>query len=153
LTGLLKEGSNIALVSDAGMPGVLDPGYTLINMAIQAEIPITVIPGATALINGLVLSGKPAHRFYFEGFLPPKPGARRNRLTELLRLDCTIVFYESCHRIQAMLETLAEIVPDRQIVVTRELTKKFEEAIRGTPSGVLEKLLRKPVRGEFVVIL
>jgi 16S rRNA (cytidine1402-2'-O)-methyltransferase len=153
LMNLLKEGKNIALVSDAGMPGVLDPGYNLINMAIQAEIPMTVIPGATALINGLVLSGKPAHQFYFEGFLPPKPGARRNRLTELLRLDCTIVFYESCHRIRATLETLSEIAPERQIVVTRELTKKIEEAIRGTPSETLEKLLRNPIRGEFAVIL
>jgi 16S rRNA (cytidine1402-2'-O)-methyltransferase len=105
LTGLLKEGSNIALVSDAGMPGGAGSGIHPDQYGDPGGNPDTVIPGATALINGLVLSGKPAHRFYFEGFLPPKPGARRNRLTELLRLDCTIVFYESCHRIQAMLET------------------------------------------------
>jgi 16S rRNA (cytidine1402-2'-O)-methyltransferase len=152
ILGLLKEGKNVALVSDAGMPGVLDPGYNLINMAIQAEIPITVIPGATALINALVLSGKPAHQFYFEGFLPPKPGSRKNRLNHLLSLDCTIIFYESCHRIQATLETLTEIAPDKQVIVTRELTKKFEEVLRGTPAIVLAALTRNPIRGEFVVV-
>lgn len=153
LLGLLKEGKDIALVSDAGTPGILDPGYNLINLALKNNIAITVIPGPTALINALVLSGKPAHEFYFTGFLPNRQQARRNRLKELAKLDTTLIFYESCHRIQAALDDIAVIFGEKEIVVARELTKKFEEVKRGTPSQISAYFQQTKPRGEFVVIL
>ena len=153
LLDLLKEGKSIALVSDAGMPGLLDPGYNIINLAIKNNIEITVIPGATALINALVLSGKPAHKFIFEGFLPPRKGARLNRLKELVKSKYTVIFYESCHRILATLEDISDLSPDKEIVVTRELTKKFEEAKRGKAPQILQELKKQKPRGEFVVVM
>ena len=153
ILGLLKEGKDIALVSDAGMPGILDPGYNLINLAIQNNIAITVIPGATAFVNALVLSGKPAHEFYFAGFLPNRAQARRNRLKVLSQLGCTIVCYESCHRILASLEDMRETFGEKEIVVARELTKKFEDVIRATPQAILEKFQKTKPRGEFVVVI
>jgi len=153
LLGLLKEGKNIALVSDAGMPGILDPGYNLINAAIENKIEITVIPGATAFINALVLSGKPAHEFYFVGFLSNKKVSRKNKLRELSKLESTIIFYESCHRISACLEDVKEIFPNKEIVLARELTKKFEEVLRGSAETILKKFQNTRPRGEFVVII
>lgn len=153
LLKLLKEGKNIALVSDAGTPGVLDPGYNLINLAIANSIPMTLIPGPTALINGLVLSGKPAHKFIFEGFLPNKPIARANRLKELSKQEQTIIFYESCHRILATLADIQAIWPDKDVAVARELTKKFEEVIRGKPETIIEHLKAHSYKGEFVVVI
>ena len=153
LVSFLKKGKDIALVSDAGTPGILDPGYNLINLAIRHNIPFTVIPGASAFINALVLSGKPSHEFYFAGFLPNKRVARKNKLRELIKLCCTVVFYESSHRILSTLEDLAEIYEQKNIVVARELTKKFEEVTRGLPQEVLMRFLKEKPRGEFVVIL
>ena len=115
LLRLLKEGKSIALVSDAGTPGILDPGYNMINLAVKNNIEITVIPGPTAFINALVLSGKPTHSFIFAGFLPNKPLARRNRLKELALLKHTLVFYESCHRILATLGDIQDIFGDKEI--------------------------------------
>jgi len=153
LIGLLKAGKNIALVSDAGMPGILDPGHNLINLAIQSNIEITVIPGPTAFVNALVLSGKPAHKFIFEGFLPNRTVARRNRLKALAKLKCTIVFYESCHRIIATLEDIQSVLGDKDIVLARELTKKFEEVKRGSAKDILEDLRVKRPLGEFVMVV
>jgi len=153
LLRLLKEGKSVALVSDAGTPGILDPGYQIINLAIKNNIGITVIPGATAFINALVLSGKPAHSFIFAGFLPNKAGSRRNRLKELAKFGQTIVFYESCHRILATLEDIQSIFKEKEIVVARELTKKFEEIKRGCAKEILEALKPQKPRGEFVVII
>jgi 16S rRNA (cytidine1402-2'-O)-methyltransferase len=153
LLGLLKEGKNIALVSDAGTPGILDPGYNLINLAIKNGIPVTVIPGASAFINALVLSGKPAHEFVFSGFLPNRSGARKNKLKKLAKLNRTVVFYESCHRILATLEDIQKVFGDRKISVSRELTKKFEETLRGTPTAILAKLQKNPPKGEFCVVI
>jgi len=153
LIGLLKQGKSVALVSDAGTPGILDPGYHVINLAIQNQIPITAIPGPTALINALVLSGKPSHQFIFAGFLPPRALARKNRLKQLAQVKYTLVFYESCHRILATLEDIQEVFGDREIVCLRELTKKFEEIKRGNPKAVLESLKRQKPRGEFVVVI
>ena len=153
LLKLLKEGKNISLVCDAGSPGILDPGYNLINLAITNSIPMTFIPGPTALINGLVLSGKPAHKFVFEGFLPNKPIARRNRLSQLAKLEYTIIFYESCHRILATLGDIRGIWPDKEVVIARELTKKFEEILRNTPDNILKKLSKSTPRGEFVLVI
>ena len=150
---LLQEGKDIALVSDAGMPGILDPGYNLINSAIKNNIAITVIPGPTAFVNALVLSGKPAHKFIFEGFLPNRPIARRNRLKELAKLKYTIIFYESCHRILATLEDIQAILGDKEIVVVRELTKKFEEIKHGSAKDILTALRKQKPRGEFIVVI
>lgn len=153
LIGLLKEGKDIALVSDAGTPGILDPGYNLINLAIENNIRITVIPGASAFVCALALSGKPAHEFFFAGFLPKKKLSRQNYLKELSRLKCTIVFYESCHRIQAALEDILAVFGDTEIVIAREMTKKFEEVKRGCAKEALEALRHGKPKGEFVVVV
>jgi 16S rRNA (cytidine1402-2'-O)-methyltransferase len=153
LIHLLKEGKSIALVSDAGTPGILDPGYNLINAAIENSISITAIPGPAAFINALVLSGKPAHNFIFEGFLSNKKIARKNRLKEIKGFKSTIICYESCHRIVATLEDIRETFDDKEIVVCRELTKKFEEIKRGKPSQIIESFRKSKPRGEFVVII
>ncbi len=154
LIDLLKEGKTIALVSDAGMPGILDPGYNILNLAVANNIEISVIPGPTALINALVLSGKPAHRFAFEGFLPNRRIARCNRLRELKDLNgFTLIVYESCHRILATLEDIRDVWQDPEICVARELTKKFEEIKRGRASVILEYYQSHKVLGEFVIVL
>jgi 16S rRNA (cytidine1402-2'-O)-methyltransferase len=153
LLKLLKDRKSIALVSDAGMPGILDPGYNIINLAIKNNIPISVLPGPTAFVSALVLSGKPAHKFIFEGFLPNRQQARRNRLKELAKLKYTLIFYESCHRILAALEDIQTIFGDKEVVVARELTKKFEEVKRGSAKAILESLKDQKPRGEFVIIL
>jgi len=152
ILNLLKESKDVALVSDAGTPGILDPGYNLINLAIKNNIPISAIPGPSAFLNALVLSGKPAHEFYFCGFLPSKKIARKNKLIKLSKLDCTIICYESPHRILSALEDLSSILGDKEIVVARELTKKFEEVLRASPKEILDKLSKTNPRGEFVVI-
>jgi 16S rRNA (cytidine1402-2'-O)-methyltransferase len=153
LLNLLKEGKSVALVSDAGTPGILDPGYNIINLAIKNGIPITVIPGPTAFVNALVLSGKPAHKFIFEGFLPNHRLARRNRLKELAKSKYTVVFYESCHRIQATLADILDTFGDKEIVCCRELTKKFEEVKRGSAKDILLHFQSQKPRGEFVVVI
>ncbi len=153
LLRLLKEDKSIALVSDAGMPGILDPGYTIINQAIAEGIVVSVIPGPVAFINALVSSGKPAHKFYFTGFLPNRPQARRNRLVELQKFDCTVVFYESCHRIAETLSDVAKVYGEKEVIVTRELTKKFEEIKRGKAEELSGYYKEKKARGEFVVVL
>ncbi|MBM3250283.1 MAG: 16S rRNA (cytidine(1402)-2'-O)-methyltransferase [Candidatus Omnitrophica bacterium] len=153
LLKLLKEGKNIALVSDAGTPGILDPGYNLINLAVKNNIEVTALPGPAAFIDALVLSGKPAHEFFFAGFLPNRKISRQNRLKKLAGLGCTIIFYESCHRIRDTLEDLKEIFGEREIVVARELTKKFEELLRGPAAAILDNLSKSKPLGEFVVIV
>ena len=149
----LQDNADIALISDAGTPGILDPGYHLINLAINNNIPVTAIPGAVALIMALVLSGKPTHRFMFEGFLPKKPISRRNRLQGLKKLDCTIVFYESPHRIMATLKDIQDIFGDIEIAVMRELTKRFEEIKRLKPGDAIQLYSQHKPRGEFVVVI
>lgn len=153
ILGLLKEGKDIALVSDAGMPGILDPGYHLVNLAIKNNVAATVIPGPTAFINALVLSGRPTHEFVFAGFLANRPGARRNQLKELAGLKRTVVLYESCHRILATLEDIRAVFGDRRITVARELTKKFEEIKRGSAKEIIAAFGKAKPRGEFVVVL
>jgi 16S rRNA (cytidine1402-2'-O)-methyltransferase len=153
LLRLLKEGKNIALVSDAGTPGILDPGYNVINLAIKNNIPITALPGPAAFVDALALSGKPAHEFFFAGFLPNRKISRQNKLKKLAGLGCTIIFYESCHRIRDTLADLKEIFGEREIVVTRELTKKFEELLRGPAAAILDKFPKSKPLGEFVVII
>jgi 16S rRNA (cytidine1402-2'-O)-methyltransferase len=153
LLGLLKEGKDVALISDAGTPGILDPGYNLINLAIKNNIEVTCIPGPTAFVNALVLSGKPAHEFFFAGFLPNKRQARVNRLKKLAKQDSTVVFYESCHRILATLADIHDLFSDKQLIVAREVTKKFEEVMRGSAQEILTQLQQHKPRGEFVIII
>ncbi len=153
LIELLKKGKSVALVSDAGTPGILDPGFNLINLAIKNNIEMTVIPGPTAFINALVLSGRTTHQFYFAGFLPNKRISRQNRLRKLVKLESTLVFYESCHRILATLGDVLVIFGDREIVVVRELTKKFEEVRRAKISQLLSYFKQNKPRGEFVVVI
>ena len=153
LINLLKTGKNIALVSDAGTPGILDPGYNLINLAIKNNLELSFIPGAAAFVNALVLSGKPAHEFYFGGFLPNRTQARKNLLTKYKDLDCTLIFYESSHRILASLDDIDEVFAGKEIAVCRELTKKFEEVLRGSPKLIQAHLAKNKVRGEFVIVI
>lgn len=153
LLKVLKEGKSVALVSDAGTPGILDPGYNLINLAIKNDIKVTVIPGPSAFINALVLSGKPAHEFFFAGFLPNKAIARQNRLKTLSKLGCTVICYESCHRLQACLLDIQEVFAETELVVCRELTKKFEEVKRGSAKELLGHFQEQKPRGEFVLVI
>ncbi|MDD4893855.1 MAG: 16S rRNA (cytidine(1402)-2'-O)-methyltransferase [Candidatus Omnitrophica bacterium] len=150
---VLKAGKSVALVSDAGTPGILDPGYNIINLAIKNNIGLTFIPGPAAFVNALVLSGKPAHKFIFEGFLPRGPLARKNHLKKMMALDYTVIFYESCHRILKTLEDIQDVLGDKEIVCARELTKKFEEVKRGSAKDIMEELKAQKPRGEFVIVI
>ena len=149
----LKDGKNIALVSDAGMPGISDPGYDLVQQCLAEDIPFTVLPGAVAAITGLVLSGLPTDRFAFEGFIPRQKKERLQYFQNLAQEERTMIFYESPHRLEDTLETMAEVFPDRTMAAARELTKKFEEIVRGTPSEVLAHFEAEGIRGEFVLLL
>ena len=149
----LKQGQKIALVTDAGTPGISDPGYHLIQLARDHDIPVTVIPGPAALIAALSLSGLPAHNFIFEGFLPVKSTARRRKLEEFKKETRTIIFYESPHRILKTLQDIRDILSDPTIVLARELTKKFEEIKKAPVSELLSHFARTRPRGEFVILL
>jgi 16S rRNA (cytidine1402-2'-O)-methyltransferase len=153
LIDLLKQGKNVALVSDAGTPGISDPGYSLIHAAQENNIPITVIPGVSACITALTASGLPAHRFIFEGFLPPKSQARRKKLTALKDEEATLIFYESPHRLLKTLKDMQELWDDPMIVVARELTKKFEEIRKEKASLLIEHFSRHAPKGEFVLAI
>ena len=149
----LKEGKNIALVSDAGMPGISDPGYDLVQQCLEEDIPFTVLPGAVAAITGLVLSGLPTDRFAFEGFIPRQKKERLQYFQNLTQEERTMIFYESPHRLEDTLKTMIEVFPDRSMAAARELTKKFEEIVRGTPAEVLAHFEAEGIRGEFVLLL
>jgi 16S rRNA (cytidine1402-2'-O)-methyltransferase len=148
----ILKGENCALVSDAGTPTISDPGVRLVNEAIKNEIEIIGIPGANAAILALSISGLPTDSFIYEGFLPQKKG-RQKILKQLSEEERTIVLYESTYRIEKLLKELSEFMPDRIVVVQRELTKMFEESWRGYPNDILTSLPEKTVKGEFVVII
>ena len=150
---LLKEGKNIALVSDAGTPGISDPGFRLVRFAKENGVPITVIPGACAAIAALSLSALPTDRFAFLGFMPVKPGARRKKIEEAARIGGTVIFYESPHRILKSLKDIEEVLGDPVVVVARELTKKFEERLEDKASALLAHFTQHAPLGEFVVLL
>jgi 16S rRNA (cytidine1402-2'-O)-methyltransferase len=152
LLGLLKMGKSIALVSDAGTPGISDPGFLMVRLAQENNIPITVIPGASACITALTASGLPAHRFVFEGFLPPKSGSRCNKLLALKDEERTIIFYESPHRLLKTLKDMQDVWNDPIIVVARELTKKFEEIRKDKTSLLIEHFTVHSPKGEFVLL-
>ena len=149
----LKSGESVALVCDGGTPLINDPGWWLAHQAIDAQIPVSWIPGPTALIGGLVLSGLPMERFVFEGFLPPKPGARRRRLEALKGEARTVVVYESPHRLLKTLREIREALGDISMACARELTKTFEDVRRGKVSELLSHFEQHPPRGEFVLVL
>lgn len=148
----IKQGESCALVSDAGTPGISDPGTRLINLALKENIEVVSIPGTTALIAALSISGFPSDSFVFEGFLPNKKGRQKN-LKQLADEERTIVLYESTYRIIKLLEELNELMPERQVVICRELTKKFEEVIRGTARSIQSKITEHILKGEFVVVI
>jgi 16S rRNA (cytidine1402-2'-O)-methyltransferase len=148
----LLQGKSVALVSDAGTPGISDPGYKLINLAKENNIEVTVIPGATAVISALTLSGLPSDRFCFEGFLPVKKVARQKKLLSLKKETRTIIFYESPHRIVKSLNDIVEVLDDPIICVVREITKKFEEVKKDSASLIAESFVKSKPRGEFVIL-
>ncbi|MFW6269056.1 MAG: 16S rRNA (cytidine(1402)-2'-O)-methyltransferase [Bacillota bacterium] len=147
----MNQGKVIALVSDAGMPGISDPGSILINQAIKHNIKISPVPGPTALISALVVSGLSVDRFVFQGFIPRSGKERKTRLKEIKKSEITTVFYESPHRLKKTLEDLNEILQERRISILRELTKIHEEKIYGKVNEVLEKLSDKEIKGEIVI--
>lgn len=149
----IAAGRNAALISDAGTPGISDPGFLLVRTCIEAGIEVETLPGATALIPALVQSGFPCDRFCFEGFLPQKKG-RTKQLQSLADEERTMIFYESPYRVVKCLEQFAEIFgADRRVSVSRELTKKFEQTVRGTVAEVLSHFRTTEPKGEFVLVL
>jgi len=149
----LRRGEKVALATDAGTPGISDPGERVVRAAIAAGFRVESIPGACALVAALTASGLPTDEFHFIGFLPHKSGQRRNELTRLSQLPGTLVLYESPYRIEKLLGELGEVMPDRMVVLARELTKKFEEFLRGQPANLLERARQRPLKGEFVVMI
>ena len=148
---LLQEGQKVALLCDAGTPGISDPGYRLVRAAREAGIPVYTVPGPSAVTAALSVSGLPTDRFVFEGFLPKKPGKRRKRLEALRTEPRTIVIYESVHRIARTLREILEVLGDREVAVLRELTKRHEEGIFGVLSQVIPQVEGK--KGEFVLVI
>lgn len=153
LIAKMKDGARVALVSDAGMPGISDPGHDLITCALKKEIDVTVVPGPSSIIAALVLSGLPTGRFFFAGFAPRKKGERTRRLEELLASDATSILFESPNRLAALLETIAELAPERKVAVAREMTKKFEEVFRATAAETAAHFGERKPRGECVVVI
>lgn len=155
LIGQIQSGLDVAIVSDAGTPGICDPGFRVVRMALEADLKVVPIPGPTALVSALVASGLPSDEFFFAGFLPARSGARRSRLAEIAGIPSTLVFYEAPHRMAASLKDAREILGEREAVVARELTKLHEEIVRGRLSDLAEKFSaggHEP-RGEMVVVV
>lgn len=149
----LKEGEKVALVSDAGTPGVSDPGFRLIQLAIENQLPIVPVPGSSAVITALSVSGLPTDAFLFKGFLPHKAKKRKDLLKKLEQVRETLVFYESPHRISETLRDILEILGDREAVLTRELTKVYEEIIRGKASQILNQVAGRTLKGEMTLVI
>lgn len=149
----LLAGENIALVSDAGFPGIADPGELLVQQAIAKNIVVVPVPGANAALSGLVASGLPSSTFFFGGFLPKSKKNRRLQLLEWKNVPGTVIFYEAPHRIKEVLQDILAAWGDRPVVLARELTKVHEDFFRGNVTEALEHLLEKEPRGEFVIIL
>ena len=148
----LRRGEKVALVTDAGSPGISDPGERVVRAALAAGFRVEPVPGPCALVAALTASGLPAEEFHFVGFLPHKSGQRRHLLESLQTVTGTLVFYESPYRIEKLLGELSAIFPEREVVLARELTKKFEEFLRGRPAELLETVRKRSLKGEFVVL-
>jgi 16S rRNA (cytidine1402-2'-O)-methyltransferase len=153
LIARLRAGVSVAVVSDAGSPGISDPAFTLVRAAAAAELPVVPVPGPSSALCALEVSGLPTDRFAFEGFLPRKPGRRRARIEELRAEPRTLIFFESPHRLGAALADLLDVMGPRPASLSRELTKKFEETRRGTLVSLLAWVREKPPRGEYVLVV
>lgn len=149
----LQRGEKIALVTDAGSPGISDPGERVVKAAIAAGLRVEAVPGPSALVAALTASGLPTQEFHFIGFLPHKQGRRRRELERLKGIGGTLVLYESPYRVEKLLLELNDVFTGRPIVLARELTKKFEEYLRGTPADLLAVLKQRSLKGEFVVLV
>ncbi|HXU76301.1 MAG TPA: 16S rRNA (cytidine(1402)-2'-O)-methyltransferase [Methylomirabilota bacterium] len=149
----LQRGEKVALVTDAGSPGISDPGERVVRAAVAAGLHVEPVPGPSALVAALTASGLPSDEFHFIGFLPHKSGQRRNQLERLKAMEGTLVLYESPYRVEKLLRELADILPGRPTVLARELTKKFEEFLRGTPEELLIAVQQRSLKGEFVVLV
>jgi 16S rRNA (cytidine1402-2'-O)-methyltransferase len=149
----MANGTHVALITDAGMPGISDPGHRLIRACIERGLPVSVLPGPSAVLTALIGSGFPSDRFFFGGFLPVKSGRRARELTEASARDETAIFFESPHRLEKTLTALGEIIPDRSVCVARELTKTFEEFRRGTPAELLAHFQKHPPKGEITLLI
>lgn len=149
----LQQGGRVAVVSDAGMPCISDPGYALVAALRREELPYSVVPGPSSVLAALVLAGFPTDRFLYLGFVPRKAGARRRVLAEALAEPGTTVLLESCHRIRSTLEALRELDPERETAVAREITKLHEETLRGTADELLAQLTGPRLRGELVLVV
>ncbi len=153
LAARMASGTKIALITDAGMPGISDPGHRLIKSCIERGLPVTVLPGPSAVITALVGSGFPTDRFFFGGFLPVKSGRRANEIALAAARSETSIYFESPHRIERTLEALHGACPDRPVCVARELTKTFEEYRRGLPAEVLAHFQKHPPKGEITLVI
>jgi len=149
----LLAGENVALVTDGGTPCISDPGYRIVQKCIEQGIAVVSIPGPAAFVSALVVSGLPVHEFHFYGFLPRKPGQRTARLAAMAGLGGTLIFYESPFRVVTLLKDSLAVLGDRRACVVREITKKFEETLRGTTSELIAKLEGKEIKGECVVMV
>lgn len=149
----LEDGKNVVLITDAGTPAIQDPGFLLVRGAVEKGIPVTAVPGPCAAIMALTISGLPTDRYLFEGFLPVKAGARRRRIEAWKAIGCTVVIYESLYKIKRTLEDLETVLGDVRIAVARELTKKFEEVLRGRVSEIRAVFEKREPQGEFVIVL
>lgn len=149
----LAAGENIALLTDAGMPGISDPGYRMVRACLERGLEFTVLPGPSSILPALVGSGLPLHEFYFGGFLPVKSGRRKNALEAALARAETSIFFESPHRIARSLAVLAELDPERPVCVARELSKKFEEYWRGSAAELSARAEKQPPRGEICLLI
>lgn len=153
ILALLREGKSIALVSNAGTPGISDPGFTLVRSAVEADLPLTMIPGPTAFVMAVVLSGLPVHSFTFRGFPPRRPGPRRRFLAVDRDSPHTLVFYESPYRLVAMLEDCLAVFGDRRCAIANDLTKRFESVQRGLLSEMIARLAGSKLLGEYTVVI
>jgi 16S rRNA (cytidine1402-2'-O)-methyltransferase len=149
----LKHGDRIALVSDAGTPGISDPGFRLIQLAIENQIPVVPIPGPSALISALSIAGLPTDAFLFKGFLPHKSKKRQDLLKQLKEVRETLIFYESPHRLAETLKDILETLGDREMVLTRELTKVYEEVLRGRVSQIRSQIGERKLKGEITLVI
>ena len=153
ILGLVSEGKSVALVTNAGTPGIADPGFTLVRRAVAAKVDVTMIPGPAAFVMAAVLSGLPLHAFTFRGFPPRKAGKRKRFLEADRDSPHTLIYYESPHRLISFLKDALEIFGDRQAAVANELTKMYEGVSRGTLSGLLEQLSDSDLRGEYTIVI
>lgn len=153
ILGLLQQGKSVAVVTNAGTPGISDPGFTLVRRAIEADIPVTMIPGPAALVMAVVLSGLPVHSFTFRGFPPRKPGPRRRFLEIDQHSPHTLIFYESPYRLAAFLQDALAVYGDRQAALANDLTKLFERVQRGPISSLLQAVQQSTLKGEYIVVI